>query len=416
MIWPFLSAGVNYEVYARMVQAIPTQAFSADVGATFDITQEVLKSSSYIRAGSDLVLQMDDGHEIVVDGYFQSNPPPALMADNGAYLTGETVSSLAGPGLVQVAQAGGTTPAAATAEDIGQVKTLVGNATAQHTDGSQVDLQIGSPVYKGDVVQVSQDGKLGITFEDGAVFSLSDGGTMALDDMVYNPGGSSNKMLFTLVKGALGLITGEIAGSGGVEVNTPSAVLAIRGTTAITFGEPDGSWVALCADCPHGPFLAFTDPNTPPVQIDADGTALVFALGGDQPPVVVPMTGDLADKAKDILQLLKNIQVAELQNLLKTGSAFFETLSTLAELVSIEGTPTSQINDLLAALLNNLELEVNSLQLADIETPDQPLPPTPEIAEIDAGTANEDDPDDVVIDLVSGQSDFFQLVKSPVWN
>ena len=400
-----------------MEQAVTILANINDGPGVPELTQEMLQSANYVRAGSDLVLHTSDGQEIVIDGYFQSNPPPALIADNGASLSGDTVSLLAGPEPVQLAQAGGTSQAAATVEQIGEVKTLSGTASVQRTDGTQVDLKVGTPVFQGDVVGVSQDGKLGITFEDGAVFSLSNGGTMVLDEMVYNAGGSSNKMLFTLVKGALGLVTGEIAGSGGVEVNTPSAVLAIRGTTVISFELPESvqntpelggfSQFIMCVECTNGPFEALF-PNFPPIQVDENGTAVIVAAGGDQPPKIIPIPDSLRDDISNIVKNLKLTQVAELQDLLKTASANFLTELSESDIEDITG-GDFDVTALLAALLNALENAPVLVEASVVQTSELLPADAPEISEIDAGIANEDDPDDVEIDLVAGQGDLLSV-------
>ncbi len=241
------------------------------------ISQELLETATYVRAGADLVLHAPDGSSVTVEGYFNSSPPPALVADNGALLTGDTVELLAGPGPVQLAQAGGTLDAGA-ADGIGKVQTLDGTASVQRVDGTTVELKVGTPVFQGDVVEVSQQGKLGITFDDGSVFSLSNGGTMVLNEMVYNPGSSSNKMLFSLVKGSLGFVTGEVAGSGGVEVNTPVAVMAIRGTKPLIVQLGNGLYAILSAE---GDFTV--TPNLPGGEatvVTSNGGVQLFSSDG----------------------------------------------------------------------------------------------------------------------------------------
>ena len=264
---------------ARVTSQAP--ALDDPVAGLDTITQEVLETSTYLRAGSDLILQSADGQEITVDGYFHSNPPPALMASNGAYLSGETVSLLAGPASVQFAQATGETAPAGAPEEIGKVETLDGTATAQHSDGAQVELKLGDPVFQGDVVEVSGQGKLGITFADGAVFSLSNGGTMVLNEMVYDPGGTSNNMAFNLIKGSLGFVTGAIAGSGGVEVSTPVAVMAIRGTMPLAVQLDDGNYAFLSA---QGTFTILPKlPGGEIVQVvDGQGAYLFSADGSSK--------------------------------------------------------------------------------------------------------------------------------------
>ncbi len=190
-----------------------------------------LFTATFERAGSDLVLSNEDGQSVLIVDYFAAPSPVDLAAPNGALLRAPVVDALAGPlAPGQYAQAGAATGAA----PIGQVETLEGTATAQRTDGTRVTLKIGDPVFQGDVVQSGPDSKLGITFIDKTVFTLSDQGRMVLDEMVYSPGGSDNSMLINLVQGTFVFVAGGVAPSGDMKVQTPVATMGIRGTTVIS--------------------------------------------------------------------------------------------------------------------------------------------------------------------------------------
>ena len=119
------------------------------------------------------------------------------------------------------------------AAPIGTVQTLDGSATVQHTNGEVATLSTGTPVYLGDLVTAGAHSNLGIVFADKSVFALSDGGSMTLDKFVYDPGATSNSMLFNLIKGTAGFVTGNVVKTGDMEMGTPVAVIAVRGTTVI---------------------------------------------------------------------------------------------------------------------------------------------------------------------------------------
>ncbi|MEM8648214.1 MAG: FecR domain-containing protein, partial [Pseudomonadota bacterium] len=198
-----------------------------------------LFTAEFSRAGSDLVLSDETGQTVVILDYFSAASPVDLAAPNGALLRAPVVDALAGPlAPGQYAQAGATTSAA----PIGQVETLEGTASVQRTDGTRVSLKIGDPVFQGDVVQSGADSKLGITFIDKTVFTLSDEARMVLDELVYSPGGSDNSMLINLVQGTFVFVAGGVAPSGDMKVQTPVATMGIRGTTIITkVSEVDGT-------------------------------------------------------------------------------------------------------------------------------------------------------------------------------
>jgi hypothetical protein len=72
---------------------------------------ELLFRGHFARSGPDLVLTGQDGHRIVVTGYFTTEKHPDLIAPNGAHLNGDLVDLLAGsPTPGQYAQARTTLP------------------------------------------------------------------------------------------------------------------------------------------------------------------------------------------------------------------------------------------------------------------------------------------------------------------
>ena len=77
------------------------------------------------------------------------------------------------------------------------------------------------------------DSTLGITFIDGTVFGLSSNARMVLNEMVYDPNGSNNSSLLSLVAGTITFVAGETAKHGDMKVDTPVATMGIRGTAVL---------------------------------------------------------------------------------------------------------------------------------------------------------------------------------------
>ncbi|MBR0842863.1 VCBS domain-containing protein [Bradyrhizobium liaoningense] len=205
------------------------------------------------RAGLDLVLS-HEGHEFVVHDYFRGDKRAAIASPDGAHLTGDVVNALTGH--VQYAQAA---PGAAAAQVIGHVTKLSGSATAIR-NGVSVILNNGDNVEKGDVVSTGADSTLGITFIDGTVFGLSSNARMVLNEMVYDPNGSSNSSLLSLVAGTITFVAGETAKHGDMKVDTPVATMGIRGTavlTQINFVVPAGGGDPQ----PQASFQVLVEPN-----------------------------------------------------------------------------------------------------------------------------------------------------------
>jgi hypothetical protein len=139
-----------------------------------------------------------------------------------------------------------------TAPPIGRVVTATGSVTIEHANAVVVQAnvpgngdvgrtKVGDPVYKGDVVQTGADGKVGITFTDGTAFNLSSNARMVLNEFVYDPNGTSNSTLFSLSKGTFTFIAGKVAKTGDMKIDTPVAVMGIRGTTPQVEISDDGT-------------------------------------------------------------------------------------------------------------------------------------------------------------------------------
>ncbi|MEP9390256.1 VCBS domain-containing protein, partial [Mesorhizobium sp. KR9-304] len=189
----------------------------------------------YSRQGHDLLIE-HDGASFLVQDYF-AGPGANLVAPSGAFLTPSVVEALAGPNAPgQYAQAGtepaGTEPAAAALTEIGKVVSVSGTATATHSDGVTVNLASGDPVYQGDVVRTGPESKLGISFIDDSVFSMSADARMVLNELVFDPAkASESSMVVDLVQGSFVFVTGQVAPAGNMKVETPVATMGIRGTT-----------------------------------------------------------------------------------------------------------------------------------------------------------------------------------------
>jgi VCBS repeat-containing protein len=211
----------------------------------------LLFGADFKRAGVDLILSNAD-RELVVHDYFKGEHRHPLASPDGAHLTGDIVNALTGQ--MQVAQAGAPD---AVAHVIGHVTKLTGSATAIR-NGVSVILNSGDNVEKGDVVATGSDTTLGVTFIDGTVFGLSSNARMVLNEMVYDPNGSNNSSLISLVAGTISFVAGETAKHGDMKVDTPVATMGIRGTAVlveIDFSVPGQNGL------PDAKFQVLTEPD-----------------------------------------------------------------------------------------------------------------------------------------------------------
>ena len=279
-----------------MPKSISTHAPS---GSVVIKDANLLFNGDYKRSGLDLVISKDD-HELVVPDYFKGDKRAALASPDGAHLTGDIVNALTGH--AQFAQADGS---ASAAKVIGHVTKMTGDATVIR-NGVSIVLNLGDNVNKGDVVQAGSNSTLGITFIDGGVFGLGSNARMVLNEMIYDPNGSSNSSLLSLVQGTISFVAGATAKHGDMKVDTPVATMGIRGTAMLIdidfivpaqvdaqgiqlvpsarfqmLLEPDGSsGVAVLLD--KITLLPFATVNQPGTQTNVSGQGVVTFLSSAQ--------------------------------------------------------------------------------------------------------------------------------------
>ncbi len=137
-----------------------------------------LITADFARVGADLILTAPDGAQIVIRDFFSLDALPELVSAEGAHIPGDLAAKLAGPlAPGQVAQAG----PASQGEPIGQVENVDGEVLAIRPDGTRITLEVGDPVYQGDVLESGEDGAIGIVLADETSFSIAENGRMVLD-------------------------------------------------------------------------------------------------------------------------------------------------------------------------------------------------------------------------------------------
>ena len=192
-----------------------------------------------LRGQTDLIATSVDGEEFVFYDYFTNHVLPAIQTENGLIFNGTLIDILAGSmAKGQYAQASSDNTLS-----IGEVSSITGTANAKRLDGNDFVLSNGDPVFQGDTISVSNSGAVGLTFLDKTTLSLSEGGKMVLDELVYNPETGDGNLAVDMVEGAFSFISGEIAKSGedAMTIKTPVATVGIRGTTVAGKAAVEGN-------------------------------------------------------------------------------------------------------------------------------------------------------------------------------
>jgi hypothetical protein len=277
--------------------SVPTHAPS---DAILVADADLLFNGDFKRSGVDLILSRDD-HELVVHDYFKGEKRATLASPDGARLTGDIINALAGH--VEVAQADGS---AGAGKVIGHVTKLVGTATAIR-NGVSIILNQGDNVEKGDVVQSGSGSTLGVTFIDGTVFGLSSNARMVLNEMVYDPNGSDNSSLISLVAGTISFVAGQTAKHGDMKIDTPVATMGIRGTAVlveIDFDVPGQNGT------PAAKFQVLMEPD------GTTGSYILFDKSTLAPIAIVDKAGQRVDISDNNVSFHDSAFTPELQKLI----------------------------------------------------------------------------------------------------
>ncbi|WP_426529214.1 VCBS domain-containing protein [Bradyrhizobium sp. McL0615] len=304
----------------------------------------LLFHGDFKRSGVDLILSSAD-QELVLREYFKGEKRAALASPDGAHLTGDIVNALAGH--TQFAQADGSASVAPAV--IGHVTKLAGNATAIR-NGVSIILNQGDNVNKGDVVQSGSDSTLGITFIDGTVFGLASNAKMVLNEMIYDPNGSDNKSLLSLVAGTISFVAGATAKKGDMKVDTPVATMGIRGTAVLVEidfdvpvqgGAPPAKFQVLVEpDGTTGSYILFDKTTlTPIATVSQAGTQTII---NGQGAVSFQSSAQLSPDAQQIITQVFSLKFSQNNPNTKLTSNFTDSIvpeTSFLKLASNDGGP-----------------------------------------------------------------------------
>ncbi|MCB9972931.1 MAG: FG-GAP repeat protein [Rhodospirillales bacterium] len=187
---------------------------------------EFIADSDMTRDGQDLILTLENGESLVIEGYFAADMPPTILSESGSALTPQLVNSFVHNPVF--AAAGGVTDAS----PIGAVKEISGDATITRADGSVEQMTLGTPVYEGDVIETGEDGAVNILFIDETEFAVSESARLAIDEYVFDPATSEGSTNFSVLRGVFVFTSGLIGRDDpdDVEIDTPVGSIGIRGT------------------------------------------------------------------------------------------------------------------------------------------------------------------------------------------
>ena len=187
---PTGQAGISSEKPTQLIEVTAaTPTVPLPVG-------DALFDAAFSRNGHHLLVELPQ-EQFYLSNYFAADSFPTLLSETGKKIVGSSVKVLAGadsPLQFAGEVSGG--------DAIGVVDTLDGEVTVTR-NGHDTTLKHGDQVYQDDVIETEGDASVGITFEDGSVFTLGADARMTLDSFVYDPAtgdGSSSVNVLKVLK------------------------------------------------------------------------------------------------------------------------------------------------------------------------------------------------------------------------
>jgi hypothetical protein len=121
----------------------------------------------------------------------------------------------------------------------GHVKTASGSAFIVRQNVT-VPARPGEPVFATDTLRTGDDGTVGVTLRDDTRLSLGPSSEVRLERYVYAPGEGGFEMVLKFVRGASAYVSGRMAklAPDSIRLETPAAIVGVRGTTVAISVEP----------------------------------------------------------------------------------------------------------------------------------------------------------------------------------
>ena len=125
-------------------------------------------------------------------------------------------------------------PAAAQSLAVGRIKVVTGAVVVVRSN-TPAPAKAGQDVFQGDVLRTGSDGRVGITLKDDTRVSLGPLSELRVDRFSYAPAEGQLAVVLKIARGVVAYVSGRIAklAPDSIRIETPSAILGVRGTTLI---------------------------------------------------------------------------------------------------------------------------------------------------------------------------------------
>lgn len=164
----------------------------------------------------------------------------------------------------------------ARAEVAGAVVALRVWAYGTPPDTARRDLYLKDEVYARELLETVAQGALHVRLQDDSMLRLGSATSVIVDEFVYAPDADTSTLLASMSKGVCRFISGKAA-KHRVEVSTPAATIAARGTDFSVRLKPDGSTTVWVQD---GQVEVTPRDGSAPALVNAGEIVLAPMAGG----------------------------------------------------------------------------------------------------------------------------------------
>ena len=121
----------------------------------------------------------------------------------------------------------------------GRIKVVSGSAFIVRA-GDLIPAQAGQMVFETDGLRTGADGRVGVTLKDDTRVSLGPASEVRLDRYTYAPGEGRLAFAMKVLRGVVAYVSGQIAklSPDAVRLETPAAIVGVRGTSLAVLVEP----------------------------------------------------------------------------------------------------------------------------------------------------------------------------------
>lgn len=135
----------------------------------------------------------------------------------------------------------GLLAASGAAARVGVTSAIDGDPLGKPPAENERVLRIGLDVQANELITTRANDRAHLMFLDGTSVTVGPNAQLTIDRFVYDPNRKSGDLAITATKGVLRLVGGKISKSNPVIINTPSAIIGIRGGITILDVQPNST-------------------------------------------------------------------------------------------------------------------------------------------------------------------------------